>query len=141
MVKSGLAGLERLVMGSVGVTARAVAEAAPDLPLLQWRVLVVLSEHPDGLAVSEIAERIGSRLPAASRLLSRMQAKGLVEARKDREDGRITTERLGPAGTALYAHVVERRRLDLAEALREADLGPDGHEAVAKLADAMARYL
>lgn len=131
--------LERLVIASVGVTARAVAEAAPDLTLLQWRALVILADTTGGVTVSEVADRIGSRLPATSRLLSRMRARGLVETRKDRSDGRVTTVHLAPAGAELHDRVTGRRRLDLAAALSSAQLDRDGSAVVDRLADALGR--
>jgi DNA-binding MarR family transcriptional regulator len=133
--------LELIAMGSVSVTARAVADAAPDLSLLQWRVLVVLANASDGLPVSELAARIGSRVPATSRLLGRMKRRVLIESRKDQPDARITTARMTADGRALYAHVVERRRADLAAALDVAALKPSDGAVLARLADALGAYL
>ena len=88
-------------MGAVGVTARAVAEAAPELSLLQWRVLVVLAGSPDGRTVSEVADRIGSRLPATSRLLGRLRRRGLVEA----HGGTIHVEERGDLGAVFVVRL------------------------------------
>src|SRR3954465_12182888 len=77
-----LTALERVVLGSVGVTARAVGTVAPDLTLLQWRVIVVLAPAVNGLAVSELAGHLGSRLPAMSRLLGRLRSRGLIQTGK-----------------------------------------------------------
>ena len=123
-------------MGAVGVTARAVAEAAPELSLLQWRVLVVLAGSPDGRTVSEVADRIGSRLPATSRLLGRLRRRGLVEAHKDQPDARLTTVTLAADGLALHGRVVQQRREDLGAALDGAGLqtaDPAGLERLAAM--------
>lgn len=128
--------LERIVVGSVSVTARAVADAAPELSLLQWRVLVVLAGQPDGATVTEVAERIGSRLPATSRLLGRMRTRDLVTMRKDHPDARVTTVVLTPQGAALWERVAGRRRDDLAEATAAARLEADDRAVLDRLAAA-----
>ncbi len=133
--------LERVVTGSVGVTARVVADGAPELTLLQWRVLVVLAEAPDGETVSELASRIGSRLPATSRLIGRMRRRGLVETRKDHPDARITTVLLGAAGRELWQRVVAGRRTELAAVLDAASLTPDDQPGLERLALAMETHL
>ena len=42
--------LERLVVGSVAITARAIAAADAELTFMQWRVLLVVGEGEDGHA-------------------------------------------------------------------------------------------
>jgi DNA-binding MarR family transcriptional regulator len=132
--------LERVVIGSVGVTAAAVSDAAPDLTLLQWRVVVVLAAAEDGMTVSELARRLGSRVPAMSRLLSRLRARGIVVARKDHPDGRVTTMLLGEPGRALWARVSARRRQDLVVALGDAALDGADVEVLNRLAAAFEAY-
>jgi len=133
--------LERVVMGSVSVTARVVAEGAPELTLLQWRVLVVLAEAPDGATVSELASRIGSRLPATSRLVGRMRRRGLVETRKDHPDARVTTVLLGPGGRELWQRVVASRRSELVAVLAAAAFTPSDQPGLERLALAMETFL
>ena len=70
--------LERLVVGSVAITARAIAEADAELTFMQWRVLLVVGECEDGQAVGEIATRIGAHASPASRVVSRLKRRGLV---------------------------------------------------------------
>jgi DNA-binding MarR family transcriptional regulator len=133
--------LERVVMGSVGVTARVVAEGAPELTLLQWRVLVVLADAPDGATVSELAGRIGSRLPATSRLVGRMRQRGLVETRKDHPDARVTTVLLGGGGRELWQRVVASRRAELVAVLAAAAFTQHDRPGLERLARAMEPYL
>ncbi len=133
--------LERVAMGSVGVTARAVAESAPELTLLQWRVLVVLAEAPDGTTVSELASRIGSRLPATSRLIGRMRRRGLVEMRKNHHDARVTTVLPAAAGRELWERVVDSRRSQLVAVLAAAALIPSDQPGLERLARAMETFL
>lgn len=127
-------------MGAVSVTARAVADAAPELSLLQWRVLVVLADAPDGATVTDVAARIGSRLPATSRLLARLRTRGLIAARKDEHDGRVTHVALTTDGEALWRRVVERRRVDLRAALDSIGLAPDDEAVVDRLARAFEAF-
>jgi DNA-binding MarR family transcriptional regulator len=138
---SALPLLERLVMGSVGVTARVVAEGAPELTLLQWRVLVVLAGEPDGVTVSELASRIGSRLSAMSRLLGRMRRRDLVETRKDHPDARITTVLLGADGRELWRRVVASRRSELVALLAAASFTTTDQPGLERLANAMETFL
>jgi DNA-binding MarR family transcriptional regulator len=112
-----LTALEAVVLGSVGVTARALATVAPDLTLLQWRVIVVLAPATDGMAVSELAGHLGSRLPAMSRLLGRLRSRGLVQTGKDAQDGRVTIARLAPEARVIWERVRDGRRDHLRAAL------------------------
>ncbi len=132
--------LERIVVGSVSVTARAVADAAPELSLLQWRVLVVLAGQPDGATVTDVAERIGSRLPATSRLLGRMRGRALVTMRKDQPDARVTTVLLTTEGQALWERVAGRRREELDAALAAAHLEARDRAVLDRLAEAFAVF-
>lgn len=127
-------------MGSVSVTARAVADAAPELSLLQWRVLVVLAGKPDGATVTEVAERIGSRLPATSRLLGRLRRRDLIAMHKVHPDARFTTVLLTPAGASLRARVAARRREDLAAAVEAARLDSGDCALLDRLAEAFAAF-
>lgn len=140
MTVAGLEALEQIVVASVGMTARGVSAVSPELTLLQWRAVVVLAGRPEGLTVSELAERLGSRLPAMSRLLGRLRTRGLVEARKDRADGRVTTVALTDAGLTLWTEVTRRRREVLAEALRLAALSGDEEAALDRVGRAVAPF-
>src|SRR5919204_209629 len=86
--RSILDALDQLIVAAVGTTTMALAEAnaAGELTFPQWRVLVVIGETPSGLHVSEIAGRIGSSSPSASRLIRRMERAGLVKTERDERD-------------------------------------------------------
>ena len=64
--------LERLVVGSVAITARAIAAADAELTFMQWRVLLVVGERDEGQAVGEIAARIGAHASPADLVLCRV---------------------------------------------------------------------
>ncbi len=118
--ESLLTALEQITMGAVAVTARAVAESQPDLTLLQWRLLVVLSSEPKAASVTQLARRVGTGLPQASRLVARLRRKGLLNTFKDAADGRVTRVILTPDGSGL-AHKVRGLRRDYLTVLLESD--------------------
>ena len=84
---------------SVGITTIAMQQASPDLELSfpQWRALVVVGSG-DGIRVGDIAGRIGSAVLSTSRLVRRLERRGLVIAERDDADRRATLVRLTPAG-------------------------------------------
>jgi DNA-binding MarR family transcriptional regulator len=110
--RSTLDALDRVIVAAVGTTTIALAEANPagDLTFPQWRVLVVVGEAASGLWVSEIAHRIGSSSPSASRLIRRMERAGLVSAERDERDRRATVVRLTRQGAQLRSTVIAHRR-------------------------------
>ena len=128
--------LERIVVGSVAVTARALGETEADLTLLQWRVLLVVGEGSTGATVSEIAARLGAHASPTSRLVSRLAHRGLLSVIREPSDGRVRRVRLTAAGRALRLRVLAQRRRDLATLLAVAALAPTERAAVAKLAHA-----
>lgn len=74
----------------LSVSAGAVAAAGwPDLELTmpQLRALVLLRQSP--CRMGAIAEHLGTGLPAATSMVERLEAKGLVERRPDAADRRV----------------------------------------------------
>lgn len=110
--------LERLIVGAVGMTALALSEAElpVDLTLPQWRVLVIVTES-DGLRVGEIAGRVGVGLPSASRLIRRLEDRGLVTTERDESDRRATLVRATDQGRRVRTTLVRKRRRLIADAL------------------------
>lgn len=125
--------LERLVVGSVAVTERAIAAAGADLTFVQWRVLLIVGEQDEGATVGEIASRIGAHASPASRLVTRLKRRGVVRTAKVDPDGRVTRVRLTEAGRELRSRVLEQRRRDLAAVLAAASMTPAEAGAVGKL--------
>ena len=132
--------LERLAVGSVAVTERAIAAAGADLSFVQWRVLLIVGEREDGATVGEIAARIGAHVSPASRLVSRLKRRGVVRTAKDDSDGRVTRVRLTESGLDLRGRVLEQRRRDLALVLAAASLTAIDVAAVAKVARAFESF-
>jgi DNA-binding MarR family transcriptional regulator len=85
------------------LTQRIAAVLKPfKLSLSQYNVLRILrGAGPDGLACQEVAERMISRDPDITRLLDRLEARGLVTRTRDQKDRRIVTVRLAPEGQRL----------------------------------------
>jgi len=68
----------------------------------QYNVLRILrGASPDGLACQEISERMISRDPDITRLLDRLEARGLVTRTRDQEDRRVVTARITLEGLRL----------------------------------------
>ncbi len=129
--------LESIAVGSVAVTALALAQAGVELTFAQWRVLVVISDLADGATVGEIATRIGSAHSPASRLVARMRRHGLVATEQDTHDRRATRVRMTDHGRDVRERVVGRRRALLEEAVGANPLPPT----VAQRLDALAGLL
>jgi DNA-binding MarR family transcriptional regulator len=111
--------IERLLTAGIGITARAIDQTAQaaELTLVQWRVLVVAAET-ERLRIGELAAHLGGSVPSASRLVRRVETRGLLTATRDEEDRRATIVSLTPAGRRLVQAVVGRRRGLIHQALQ-----------------------
>ena len=73
----------------------------------QYNVLRILrGAEPDGLACTEIADRMISHEPDMTRLLDRMEKRSLITRQRQRDDRRVVKTRITNAGLDLL------RRLD-----------------------------
>jgi DNA-binding MarR family transcriptional regulator len=136
--------LERIVIGSVGITTQALANAAPDVELTfsQWRALLILGDPPTGYRVGEVATRVGVTLPATSRLLRRLARRGLVALAPDESDRRATRATLTDEGAKVRDAILAYRRAalrDIAEHASPARGGLTG-AAIDSLARSFERY-
>lgn len=131
--------LERIVIAGVAMTNASLGRARPglDLTFPQWRVLVVLGDRPDGLAVGEIAQRIAVTLPATGRQLHRLAERGLLTLEPDARDRRVTRVRLTDAGLAARASIMGDRRRRIAEGIAGLPLGDFLGTELDRLASAM----
>lgn len=139
-----VAELERVVVGAVGLTTRALAEAAPgtDLTFPQWRALLILGEDADGARVGQVAARVGVTLPATSRLLRRLAARGLVTLGADEQDHRATRARLTGEGGAARSSIL-RYRLEALRgvaAVLDVETASQFRTTVSALADALGAF-
>jgi DNA-binding MarR family transcriptional regulator len=126
-----VAALEQIAVGAVGLTTRALAEAAPgvELTLSQWRALFIVGESADGARVGQVAVRVGVTVPATGRLLRRLERRGLVALATDERDHRATRVRLTPRGAEVRASIIEFRWTAL-EAVASTIDGADGADGV-----------
>jgi len=68
----------------------------------QYNVLRILrGAGPDGLACRQIGERMITRDPDITRLLDRLEVRGLVTRNRDRADRRVITTRITEKGLRL----------------------------------------
>ena len=109
--------LERIAVGAVGLTTRALAQADTGLELTfpQWRALLVLGEETDGARIGEVADRVGGTLPATGRLLRRLERRGLTSLTIDELDRRATRARLTDHGRQVRETILAHRRAVLRE--------------------------
>jgi DNA-binding MarR family transcriptional regulator len=85
---------------------------------LQWRATEMLKRHglsptqynalrilrgagPEGLACSEVGQRMINRDPDVTRLLDRLQRRGLIRRSREQQDRRVIKTRITPAGLDL----------------------------------------
>ena len=74
----------------------------------QYNVLRILRGAGDpGVTCSEIAERMISRDPDITRLLDRLEARGLVTRERSTEDRRVVMTRIAPDGLAVLSNLDE----------------------------------
>lgn len=101
-----------------------------DLSATQYNVLRILRGTLDGLPCGEIGSRMITRDPDITRLLDRLEKRGLISRCRETRDRRMVMARITPEGLKLLAgldHPVE-------EAHR-AQLGHMGKERLRKLAE------
>jgi len=120
--------LERIAVGAVAVTTRALAQADTgfELTFPQWRALLVLGEEEDGARIGEVAARVGGTLPATSRLLRRLERRGLTALSVDELDRRATRARLTDHGRTVREKILAHRRAalrDIAAGLPQVERG------------------
>jgi len=104
--------LERIAVGTVGLTTRGLARAETgfELTFPQWRAMLVVGAEADGARVGEVAARVGVTVPATSRLLRRLERRGLTTLVTDEADHRATRVRLTERGHAIRAAIIAHRR-------------------------------
>ena len=129
--------LEQLAVELVAVTNAAIFDVgAGDLSFLQWRTLMVLGSSDEPLRVNELADRASASMPSASRLIRRMERRGLVSISRDPSDGRGRRIALTQAGETLRSKVIGRRRFLIEESLGAL---PQDPALIAGLEDVVAR--
>lgn len=78
-----------------------------DLSATQYNVLRILRGAPEGLACGEIAGRMITRDPDVTRLLDRLEKRGLISRCRETKDRRTVMARITPEGLKLLARLDE----------------------------------
>ena len=73
----------------------------------QYNVLRILRGSPGGLPCGEIASRMITRDPDITRLLDRMEKRGLISRCRETKDRRMVLARIAPHGLKLLGRLAE----------------------------------
>jgi DNA-binding MarR family transcriptional regulator len=92
---------DMLTRGAIGVLK------AEDLSQTQYNVLRILRGSPQGLPCGEISRRMITRDPDVTRLLDRMEKRGLISRARESRDRRMVLARITPKGLKLVDHLDE----------------------------------
>jgi DNA-binding MarR family transcriptional regulator len=89
--------------------SRSLAEVlkAEDLSATQSNVLRILRGSPEGLVCGEIANRMITRDPDITRMLDRLEKRGLITRCRQSSDRRMVLARITAAGLKLLARLDE----------------------------------
>jgi DNA-binding MarR family transcriptional regulator len=78
-----------------------------DISSTQYNVLRILRGSPDGLPCGEIANRMITRDPDITRLLDRLEKRGLISRCRETRDRRMVMARITPEGLKLLGRLDE----------------------------------
>jgi DNA-binding MarR family transcriptional regulator len=90
--------LELLCTGDLLSRRPALLLKGADLSPTQYNVLRILRGAPEGLACGEIAGRMITRDPDVTRLLDRLEKRGLIARSRESQDRRMVLTRITPEG-------------------------------------------
>jgi DNA-binding MarR family transcriptional regulator len=80
---------------------------AEDLSSTQYNVLRILRGAPEGLPCGEIGNRMITRDPDITRLLDRLEKRGLISRCREEHDRRTVLTRITPDGMKILARLDE----------------------------------
>jgi DNA-binding MarR family transcriptional regulator len=104
-----------------------------DLSATQYNVLRILRGSPGGLACGEIGNRMITRDPDITRLLDRLEERGLISRSRDTKDRRTVVARITPEGLRLLDRLDEP-----VQAVHRRQLGHLGRERLRQLSALLA---
>ena len=107
-----------------------------DLSPTQYNVLRILRGSPDGLSCGEIGARMITRDPDITRLLDRMEKRGLISRCRETTDRRTVMARITPAGLELVGRLDEP-----IQAVHREQLGHLGEGRLRKLSELLSACL
>lgn len=105
-----------------------------DLSATQYNVLRILRGSPDGLPCGEIANRMITRDPDITRLLDRMEKRGLISRWRETKDRRVVMARITGTGLKVLSRLDEP--VEEAHRTQLGHLGKERLRALAELLDA-----
>jgi DNA-binding MarR family transcriptional regulator len=106
---------------------------ADDLSHTQYNVLRILRGAPQGLPCGEIASRMITRDPDVTRLLDRMEKRGLISRCRESRDRRLVLARITPTGLTLVNRLDEP-----VQKIHREQLGHMGKDRLRALAELLA---
>ena len=113
---------------------------ADELTLQQYNVLRILrGAGADGLPTLEIATRMVEQAPGITRLLDRLETKGLVARERCPEDRRRVTCRSTRTGLALLAKLDDH--MNRSDGIFDADISPADLKRLVEVLDRMRQVL
>ena len=120
--------LHTIVFGGIAMTASALhrATGGQELTFTQWRAILFVGETAEGSRVSDVADRLMGTLSATSRLLRRLEDRGLLTLDRDETDRRATRARLTEDGRRLREAVLGWRRQQIVDITRDVTVAPGG---------------
>ena len=104
----------------VAVVVRSLSAVAPDMSVVQLRVLVLV-EAAGSLTVSQVSAALEVNASSASRTCERLVRAGLLRRDVQPRDRRHSVLSQTPRGRRLVAEVMERRRAELSTLLERLD--------------------
>ena len=95
------------LLRTTDILSRGLAQVlkTEDFSSTQYNVLRILRGSPQGLACGEIAGRMITRDPDITRLLDRLQKRGLISRRREARDRRTVMARITPDGLKALARL------------------------------------
>ena len=116
-----------LTRGAIGVLK------AEELSTTQYNVLRILRGSREGLTCGEIASRMITRDPDVTRLLDRMEKRGLISRSRESRDRRLVLARITPEGLKLVNRLDEP-----VQKIHRKQLGHMGRDRLRALAELLA---
>ncbi len=133
--------LERITIYSGAITTRALAEVHPEvreLSVSQYRMFALVASAPDGIRMLDLAQLASTRPQATTRLVQRLEAKGLVWTERGAlADRRAVVARTTAAGARVWDEISSRRQELLSDALEGASLGSGAASTLDEVARAL----
>jgi DNA-binding MarR family transcriptional regulator len=96
----------------------------------QYNVLRILRGAPEGLPCGEIGNRMITRDPDITRLLDRLEKRGLIARHRESRDRRTVVARITPGGLKILARLDEP-----VQEVHRKQLGHLGHERLKRLCE------